>query len=158
MGTELEHDQVVADYAAGRPVAEIESAYGLTREEIEYLVADAAPPRQRPTRGGLALLGFLVAAVIALAVSVAVKGGDDTPVDPSGDAERVCVEEFIPQRLKAPSTAEFSAVTVASSGDVYTVTGKVDAQNSFGAMIRSSFTCVVRDANTQWVLQSATVS
>lgn len=104
------------------------------------------------------LLGLLVAGVIALCVSVAIGGNDDAAADPSGDAKRVCVDEFVPKRLKAPASAEFSRVTVASSGDVYTVTGSVDAQNTFGATIRSSFTCVVRDAGSNWILQSATVS
>lgn len=113
---------------------------------------------RRPTRGGIALLGLLGAAAVVLVVSLVGKGTDDAPADPSGDAKRVCVEEFVPKRLKAPSTAKFSGVTVTSDGDVYTVAGSVDAQNTFGAMIRSSFTCVVRDADTQWVLQSATVS
>lgn len=113
---------------------------------------------KRPSRGGLVLLGLLAAGIVVLVVSFAGNGTDDAPADPSGDAKRVCVEEFVPKRLKAPSTAEFSGVTVASSGEVYTVTGSVDAQNSFGAMIRSSFTCVVRDAGSQWVLQSAAVS
>ena len=71
MGTELEHDhdQVVADYAAGRPVAEIESAYGLTREEIEYLVASTAPPPRRLTwrerRGNRILLGIGVGWILS---------------------------------------------------------------------------------------------
>lgn len=112
----------------------------------------------RLTRGGKALLGLLAVAAVVLLVSLVANRSDDAPVDPSGDAKRVCVEEFVPKQLKAPATAEFSGVTVDSAGDVYTVTGSVDAQNAFGAMIRSRFTCIVRDAGTQWRLQSAAVS
>lgn len=62
-------------------------------------------------------------------------------------AKYMC-EQFVTERLKAPSTAEFS-----SDPDVYSVNGKpknyaivrgyVDAQNSFGAMIRSYYDCQV---------------
>ena len=50
----------------------------------------------------------------------------------------------IKERLKCPSTAQFSdekvwIVKEYSSYNEYKVEGKVDAQNSFGAMIRNSF-------------------
>ncbi len=38
----------------------------------------------------------------------------------------------------------------------FTVTGNVDAQNSFGAMLRMRFTCVVRDAGAERRLVSLT--
>lgn len=55
-------------------------------------------------------------------------------------AIRQC-EELVKQQLKAPSTAEFNS---SASGDgTWTVVGTVDAQNGFGAMIRSEFGCTV---------------
>ena len=52
-------------------------------------------------------------------------------------------QEIVEQNLKAPSTAEFpwyDEMTAKNSyGDVWTVTGYVDAENSFGAMIRQNF-------------------
>jgi hypothetical protein len=112
---------------------------------------------KRPTRGGLALLGLLAAAVVVLVASLVANRTDDAPADPSSDAKRVCVEEFVPKRLKAPASAEFVGVTVDSVGDAYVVTGSVDAQNGFGATIREPFTCIVREAGSKWVLQSAAV-
>jgi hypothetical protein len=58
------------------------------------------------------------------------------------DAKHQCTEFDIPYVLRAPSTADFSGVmvTVKSPG-TYRVEGKVDAQNGFGAKIRSSFWC-----------------
>jgi tetratricopeptide (TPR) repeat protein len=50
------------------------------------------------------------------------------------------------ESLKAPSTAEFpfsEYIATHNGNDKYTVEGYVDAQNSFGAMIRSDWTCVV---------------
>lgn len=67
MGTELDEDRVIADYADGRPVEEIEAAYGLTRDEIEYLVAAGARPIGRwslQRTGNRVLLAVLVGLVI----------------------------------------------------------------------------------------------
>lgn len=47
--------------------------------------------------------------------------------------------------LKAPATAQFSDVDATLSGnDEYSVTGAVDAENGFGALIRNSFACITK--------------
>jgi len=56
---------------------------------------------------------------------------------------RVYAKEFILDRLRAPSTAKFpwgSEFTVTNSGKIWVVKSYVDAQNGFGAMIRTHFT------------------
>lgn len=73
MGTELYEDQVIADYAAGRPVEEIEAAYGLTREEIEYLVAGQQKPLSGWSlrrRGNQITLAVLVGGLVAYFASL----------------------------------------------------------------------------------------
>jgi len=55
----------------------------------------------------------------------------------------VIAKTAVMERLKSPSTAEFcgnSDYTVTCLGDTWTVRGTVDAQNGFGAVLRSSFT------------------
>lgn len=83
------------------------------------------------------------------------------PEDVAADAKRACTEQFIPTRLKAPATAKFTDVEISSDtssvGETYTVTGSVDSQNGFGALIRSKFTCIVHANGDRWVLNSATV-
>jgi len=52
-------------------------------------------------------------------------------------------EDTVKQNLKAPSTATFSSIRetqIKRSGNTWTVSGWVDAQNSFGAMLRSEYT------------------
>lgn len=72
----------------------------------------------------------------------AVGDGVDKP-DEAG-AQDVC-EQFVEARLKAPSTAEFSGnATVTEGGGLWTVTGDVDAENSFGAPIRTTYVCTVK--------------
>jgi len=60
-------------------------------------------------------------------------------------------EEFIKQKLKSPSTAEFSSlgeskVNQFENGECW-VSGYVDAQNSFGAMIRNNYVVKMRYNN-----------
>lgn len=111
----------------------------------------------RAVPGCLWVVGGIMVIVTVLCAVTITNPDKPTPVYPSEDAKRVCQEKFIPERLKAPSTADFSDVQVTSSGHVYTVTGNVDAQNSFGAKVRSTFTCIVQDTGKTWRLQSATV-
>ena len=52
-------------------------------------------------------------------------------------------EKLVKQRLKSPSTADFcgnSDYSISCSGNTWTVRGWVDAQNSFGAILRNNFT------------------
>ena len=51
----------------------------------------------------------------------------------------------VKDKLKAPATAKFSdeSVTGSDPDSVWFVSGAVDSQNSFGALIRSSFECSV---------------
>ena len=64
----------------------------------------------------------------------------------SSDQEATAItlaQELVKKELKSPSTAKFpwsfSEYTVSRSGENWIVKGYVDAQNSFGAMIRSNF-------------------
>lgn len=55
----------------------------------------------------------------------------------------VIAEKVVKGNLKSPSTAEFcssSEYTVSCVGNTWTVKGYVDAQNSFGATLRTNFT------------------
>lgn len=58
---------------------------------------------------------------------------------------RLC-EEAVKKRLKAPATSVFFGFEQEEmDGRLTAVRGQVDSENSFGAMIRSSFKCHVLD-------------
>ena len=74
-------------------------------------------------------------------------------VGPKADVYRTC-KNAVSEKLKAPKTAEFSSFNDTEitqrindyiKDDVvrakWTVSGYVDSQNSFGAHLRSTFTC-----------------
>lgn len=54
----------------------------------------------------------------------------------------VACEKEVKANLKAPSTANLSSTARGSDGK-YTVTGQVDAENSFGAKVLNSYQCSV---------------
>lgn len=84
-------------------------------------------------------------------------GGPEKDEADEWGAQAVC-EEFVKDRLKSPSTADFSEEERLQMTDtVFVVTGAVDSENSFGAMIRNDFTCKVRyTGNENWHLAKLT--
>lgn len=61
----------------------------------------------------------------------------------------VMCEQFVEDRLVAPTTAEFGSYSDSNvdylGNNEYLVLNHVDAQNSFGAMLRNTYFCKVRD-------------
>lgn len=101
---------------------------------------------QRVGRGcGIGCLGvlalFLAFVVWAYATDDGSSDGDSPELQQIG-AENAC-EDWVRDQLKAPATAKFSGTTSTGSGP-WTVTGSVDAENSFGANLRNTWTCEVR--------------
>ena len=71
----------------------------------------------------------------------------------------VASKEFVKKQLKAPATAKFpwgvSDQAVTYLGDNrYHVKSYVDAQNTFGALIRTHYTCILRDQGGYWAAES----
>lgn len=105
---------------------------------------------------------FVVIIIIMILVSGAGSSSSksNTPQDLSSDAWYIC-QDFIKDKLKAPSTAEFEVRNknhIIDEGDnTFTITMNVDAENSFGAMIRDTFYCRVHyTTGDQWILYSLT--
>lgn len=76
-------------------------------------------------------------------------GGSNNRGPSEAEARFVC-EEWVRDGLRAPATARFSGVTTTASGGVYTIRGDVDAENGFGALLRSGWVCEVRLDGETW--------
>lgn len=62
------------------------------------------------------------------------------------DAKYFCQDQ-VEQTLKSPTTADFQPISemlYVLNGNQYTVTMHVDAQNSYGAVMRSKFVCTAQ--------------
>lgn len=80
--------------------------------------------------------GILVAAAGLLVLAGCGDG------NPEGSAIVTC-EDAVKARLKAPSSADFHSGATETKPGVWRVVGDVDAENSFGAKIRTGFVCTV---------------
>ena len=96
-------------------------------------------PGDKTARGcGFGCLGIIALLGVLFAVGAAMP---DTPDGPNKFEAITYCEDRIETMLKAPATAEFSSRS--NESNPFTVTGTVDSQNSFGALVRSSFECSV---------------
>ena len=117
------------------------------------------------------MIGKLVLAIIGIVVLLIIfspaKAPSSTasaPREPGNIDAQVMCQQFIEKQLKAPSTAKFPSSRewkidhVAGTAD-YHASSYVDAQNSFGAMIRSNITCdMTYDASTKlWTASKASI-
>lgn len=90
----------------------------------------------------MAKLGVAVLVVGGLMLIGTCAGNDTTSSGDGSGAEDAC-KSWVTDELKAPSTADFSGVSTSGDGP-WVITGNVDAQNGFGAQIRSGWICDVK--------------
>jgi hypothetical protein len=125
------------------------------------------PPPEPPKKMTSTLTGCVAVVVLCvLAIGVCVMLTPDSPPNPEDDAidqSRVVCQQAIRATLKAPATAKLPHI---SRGDVARVAGEpdlrriltyADAQNSFGAMIRTHFKCDTKKVGNRWVVQDLKV-
>lgn len=103
---------------------------------------------------------ILVIIILTILISLPRSSRPQTPADLETGAWYAC-REFIEDDLKAPSTASFelrnSANITQENENTFTVRMSVDAENSFGVMVRTDFRCRVRHTTgDQWLLLSLT--
>lgn len=88
-------------------------------------------------------IAFAVVFLLIIGGCVAIMSGDGKRGEADeGDAIYAC-KDFTKDKLKSPSSAKFSDETASGSGSSWTSSGTVDSQNSFGAMVRSGYTCTL---------------
>lgn len=74
---------------------------------------------------------------------------EESPIQHSEVLAYNYAEDFVEKKLKSPSTAEFPGVVekdkhiVSMGNGEYKITSWVDSQNSFGATIRTEFSCTI---------------
>ncbi|SCW45281.1 hypothetical protein SAMN02910456_01184 [Ruminococcaceae bacterium YRB3002] len=74
----------------------------------------------------------------------------------------VAAEDAVKSQLRAPSTADFCSVseaTISHSGNTWSVSGWVDADNAFGAHLRSNFSVrLTFDSSNKYTINSCNIS
>lgn len=119
-----------------------------TDAETKFLRAQA-----RNAKLGKWLL-WVGAVVVVGVIVVANSKGSGGSGGPGDDAAQQACQSAAQGLLKAPATADFSnwRKAVASTATAMTVYGTVDAENSFGAKIRNTFTCQLHSSGDSWVV------
>jgi hypothetical protein len=104
------------------------------------------------------VIAVLAIGGVASGASFGGGGGEDSGATSAG-AQEAC-QDRVETLLKSPATAKFSDVVAVPQGaDTWKVTGSVDSENSFGALLRSSFTCMAEsDDGEAWTTSRASVS
>lgn len=124
------------------------------QQKTEALKKEAESVRktQRVVGIGIAAVFLVVVIVIAAASSKRSYNNDYAAASGYSMSEDMkaalwsLAQKAVESELKAPSTAKFPAsygsadVSFGKSGGLYTVSAWVDAQNGFGAVVRTNFT------------------
>lgn len=109
-----------------------------------------SPPAKKPSGCLWSFLG-IAAFVIVVGLGFSSCGGSDSDDAPSAYEARMQCERWVKDKLKAPATAEFSGAVETSTGtNSWTITGNVDAENGFGAQVRSVWSCDIRLDGDTW--------
>jgi hypothetical protein len=106
-------------------------------------------------------------AAIALLSLMLVGCGKKEPEEPTTRYAYIHCIHYVEQRLKSPSSAEFSSLSNSNvvklkttlrggkNNIKYLVTGYVDSKNSFGAKIRNNYSCkVTGETGGSWTLDN----
>ncbi len=85
--------------------------------------------------------------------------GNDTSKEPSKLDAYVISQQFVQQKLKAPSSAKFPAykkdMVITNNNERFKVESYVESKNSFGSTIRNKYICIVTYLdNGQWKLNT----
>lgn len=113
----------------------------------------------QPVSNGRAIAGLIVFLIIigSVVYACANSSSDSTDSEDSGGMAEIMCEDFVTDRLKAPSTADFPGADSVETIklDTYKVTASVDSENGFGAKIRTDYVCTVIDVgDDKWNLIS----
>ncbi len=97
---------------------------------------------------------LLLAATIFIFIFLAYGSKDEEPNPAELESKAFIISQhFVKEKVKAPSTAQFPSFDFQSihlGEGRYKVTSYVDAQNSFGAMIRTNYTAILKYNSGDW--------
>lgn len=84
---------------------------------------------------------YAVVGVVALGIILAILGVGSGDAGPDEWGARDVCEQSVREQLRSPSSASFGGHETTQDGSEFEVTGHVDAENAFGASIRTRWIC-----------------
>lgn len=117
------------------------------------------PSQQEVIKRSIAAL-FIIAII---GVFIYVNNNDTTKIPSKSDTYISCYtysQDLVKKKLKSPKSADFpwySDNFIKEKGDTITVTAYVDADNSFGASVRTNYIATIKVKNGEPVSGSVTL-
>jgi len=108
---------------------------------------------------GVGCLVLIIVVILAVYLLIPERDPDAWKKEDNSFAAYIMTEDWVKERLKSPSTAKFpdekNEHTFKIDAHRYKIISYVDAQNSFGASIRTKFIAEVEQVNeNKWILIS----
>ena len=136
--------------------------YAITSEQAELKAEGKRksdrimPSVERRNKQRRLFFGAMAVLVIGLITVITILDNNSSPGAGDTLGARTAARMFVRDRLKSPGSAKFGTISATSLGsNRYSFSGYVDAQNSFGAEIRTHFSGIVRlHENKTWILES----
>lgn len=120
-------------------------AVGQTSASVD---AENRKPVDAVMRSLYVLIGVALVFMFVAKCSTDVSTQDRAPNEYNAQAQ---CKRWVEERLKAPSTAKFSNEQRTPTGvGSWTISGTVDSQNSFGAMVRNDWSCKIAADGDMW--------
>jgi len=111
---------------------------------------EATEASKSPGCGAVGCGGAIILVAVAVILGAITGGDSDSNAEDRRFAAYDTCQQFVERRLKAPGTASFpnyfedDGEVVVTGGPIrFTVVAHVDSENSFGASLRTRFSCVV---------------
>lgn len=115
---------------------------------MTYIPGEYAPPKRQRT----GLLVALIAGAVVVSVTITLVALTVIGIAPwSGKQQAIhACEDAMTAGLKSPTTAKYVNVSASSTAGGWDVIGQVDAQNGFGAMVRTTWECSASNQAGRW--------
>lgn len=127
--------------------------------QASFYLNDLAPPEPHRSRKGpiLAAVAFALIVGLGIVLFAANRVEPARAISPTtGQALEKC-RVAVAERLKSPGSARYGDVKYTpESPTAGRVTGWVDAENGFGALVRNRFACTAYMPSGSWWIQDVT--
>ncbi len=112
---------------------------------------------QQDLKSCFGCFGLIVVLALIISVYTSLAGGGSAPAtvaEPGNIEAFILCKAFVEPRLKSPKSADFPVTdyTASKQGSTFTISSYVDAQNGFGANIRSRFICKITHKGGDWTV------
>lgn len=102
----------------------------------------AEPKKPGKFKGAMGTMFVIFAILYGIGL---LTGSSEVDDEVNRDTAIGACHKSVQKQLKSPSSAQFSSETATETDGLWSISGMVDADNSFGAALRTTWTCEATD-------------